>query len=450
MREDPPSRYFSTAFARDVIAHGLLLIFISAVWIESDAYRYVALAALLPVTVIYFRSDFRSEDKPLIGYIGLLCIAWGIYVATRFLYDATVYSEAGIGSSEGIYLFPLFYTISGYALLVGIRRPFIAVVAFVLISFIVAAVSFDPMAIVEGRRAEVVLHENPIHAATAQGMVVLCMLPFASYLLRRDDMRGTLRAGLVVLSFAILFLGLANIYALESKGVWVALAAALPVQLLLIATMHSARRGVLAILGLAFAAVVVTVFVAWDGIRTVAGDTAEAMMELLSAIADGSGLLESMGHAIRDYTVPESLRERLMLWASAILIWAEAPIFGQGVTWLDKWQTRAYPAADYNLLHNGYLEIAIRYGVVGLIFYAVLFSWVIRQVWRAKREGIIDSSAFNAFFCVFLFFCVTIFSNSNIRLAIGESYLWFCGAFGFYCFYRRQRQGCVSKPTTWI
>ncbi|WP_274424157.1 O-antigen ligase family protein [Chelativorans sp. YIM 93263] len=442
-------RSAAAGVARELAGCVAVLVFISAIWHESDAYRYIAIATLIPVTLYYFRAEFFSSEKVLIGYMGFLCISWGLYVTARFLYDYSINKNFGIGSSEGIYTLSVFYSITGYAIFVFVRRPIFAVLAFVLISFLVVLYSFDLSALLEGRRPSLIFHDNPIHTSVAQGMIILCVLPFMSYLLCTSDMRAELRIGLVIISIATLFFGLANIYALKSKGVWLALIVALPIQLLLIVAMHSARRNLVAVMSLVFVALVITVVVAWDGIQAVAGDTAQKTAELLSDILGGAGVLQSMDQAIQDDTVPRGLRERLMLWASAILIWAENPIWGQGVTWLDEWQTRAYPDANHNLLHNGYLEIAIRYGIMGLIFYGVLYSWTIRQVWRAKREGIIDPAAFNAYIGVFLFFCLTILSNSNVRLAIGESYMWFSAAFGFYCFYHLQRRGCV-QVRTWM
>ena len=432
---------------KELFAYLVILVFISAVWFESDAYRYAALG-LLPVTAYYFYYDLLSKDKVLIGYAGFLCLGWAFYVAIRFAYSLIFHIRYGIGSSEGIYLFPLFYPISGYALFMFVPRPIIVVCTFVLTSFLMTLLSFDLSAIIEAHRADVVLQDNPIHAAVAQGMIVLCMLPFTSYLLRNEEMRRDLRDGLIVISIATLLIGLANIYALQSKGVWLALAIALPVELVLIATLRGTRRLIL-ISGFFFVLAVVGVMVAWDGILAVAGHTMEAAEKLLSDMFAGANLLQSMDHAIHDETIPRSFRERLMLWASALLIWMKEPVFGHGVAWMHEWRTRAYPSADYNLLHNGYLEIAIRYGIAGLVFYAVLFSWVIRQVWRARREDVIDPAAFHAYISVFLFFCITIFSNSNIRLAIGESYVWFAAAFGFYCYYQRQKRGLV-KVTTWM
>jgi O-antigen ligase len=446
----PSSQSDRSALIRlvELPAYAAVLIFISAIWYESDAYRYVALATLVPTTAYYFYRDFLSDEKVLIGYVGLLCLGWSLYVGARFAYIYLFHEDLGIGSSEGIYLFPLLYPISGYALFLCIRRPLVVVCAFVLISFLVALYSLDFSALVEGERAKLILQHNPIHAAAAQGMIALCMLPFASYLMRTDDMSRALRIGFAVLSLATLLLCLVNIYTLQSKGVWLALAVAFPFQLLLIGSLRAQRRRIV-ITASALAAVAAVAVIAWDGIFAVAGETAEATGRLLSDAFGGAGLFQGMDHAIRNEDLPGSFRERLMLWASALLIWMQNPIFGRGVVWLHEWGARAYPAADYNLMHNSYLEIAIRYGIAGLVFYAVLFAWVIGQVWRASRKGVIDPAAFDAYVAVFLFFCITMGSNSNFRLAIGESYLWFAAAIGFYCYYRLQERNLV-KVTTWM
>ncbi len=279
--------------------------------------------------------------------------------------------------------------------------------------------------------------------------MVLCMLPFASYLLRTGGVHSTLRSSLIVIAVVTLFVALANVYALKSKGVWLALAVALPAQLLYMTTTHGARRRLVVPIGVVAIAVAVTVSFAWHGIWAATDDTALAVGELWSEVTGSAGVARGVDHMIHNEAAPGGVRERLMLWASAVLIWAENPIFGKGVAWLIDWQTRVYPDADYSLLHNGYLEIAIRYGVVGLAFYALLFAWTVRQVWRAKREGIVDPAAFSTYTAVLLFFAITILSNSNVRLAIGESFMWFSAAFGFYCYYRRQQEGRI-KVTTWI
>jgi len=100
-------------------------------------------------------------------------------------------------------------------------------------------------------------------------------------------------------------------------------------------------------------------------------------------------------------------------------------------------------------MHSGYLEIGMRYGLVGLLFYFTIFSWATYRVVQAYRHRLIDASAMQCFVVTMIFFAITILSNSNNRLAIGESYMWFAIGFGFYCYYRLQQRGLV-RPRTYF
>ena len=78
-------------------------------------------------------------------------------------------------------------------------------------------------------------------------------------------------------------------------------------------------------------------------------------------------------------------------------MWGRHPIFGAGSSWLTEWQDRTYRPEIYNIFHNGYLEVAVRYGIVGLAFYAFLFAWAARQVLQAARAGLIVRSAWRCY-----------------------------------------------------
>lgn len=434
---------------REVLSCAALLVFISAVWIEWDAYRYIGAILVILAIRKYFTKERAKEDKILIGSVGILCIAWGIYVAVRMLVSVLFYPDRGIGTSEGIYLFPIFYTLTGYALLTRIKRPDIAVYSFVVVCFLVILTSADFLAILGGNRSHAMFHKNTIHAAVAQGFILLCILPILAHLLHVAKIRPAVKIGFLLIGVAITFLSFACIHALRSKGVWLALAIALPLQFFLIVSGYGARRTLLLLATFVLALFVLGAAIAWDDIWAVAGDTFVGAISIGSDILHGRGVIETLDRAIQERSVPPNFRERLMLWVSALQIWSQEPTFGHGVAWLHKWQARAYQETNFNLLHNGYLEIAVRYGLIGLSFYSLLFSWTTYQVWRATREGLTVPAAFHAYLGVLVFFCLTILSNSNIRLALGESYMWFAAAFGFYCFYQRQRAG-FSMPRSWI
>lgn len=406
----------------------LMLVFVSAVWFESDAYRYAGvLLSLIGLTHYYL-----NPDKPSIGLMEQLCIAWACYVGLRLSYNFIFYRELGLGSAEGIYLLPMLYSTVGYAFLVFSTRPFLLASAFISVSCLTAVASLDLSALQTGYRAWSGFHQNPIHAAIGMGMIVLCMLPFAYEAMRHTRIRVNNRWGLATMAIATFFLGIANIFGLQSKGVWLSLGVALPLQAMVVSGLSKDRLVLHLTLGCVIAGIA-SVTLLGDGIWTVAEGTFRATLSLTSDIGAGGGLMDSVARAINDPDTPTGFRERLMLWASAVEIWARAPLFGHGVGWLHFWQDRAYPQIDFNLLHNGYLEIAIRYGITGLVFYFAFFTWAARRVWQACRRGLISPAAVQSYVPLLVFFAMTITTNSNVRLAIGESFMWCAASFAFYC-----------------
>ena len=110
-----------------------------------------------------------------------------------------------------------------------------------------------------------------------------------------------------------------------------------------------------------------------------------------------------------------------------------------GVAWEALWETTSSAGVGYHLMHNGYLEVAVRYGLVGLGFYAVLMVWSLRQAFACRARGLIPSSALVLYVTATAFFALTMLTNSNNRLAIGESFMLVAAGFGFCCFYRLQQ-----------
>jgi len=427
------------------IAAGIaILVFVSAVWRESDAYRYVGLALVFAALIRYVRIDFWDyRIKPSFGWAGTMCIGWAAYVAVRFLYSQLFHPELGRGTAEGVYLLPVFYTTTGYALFLYARRPFVLAVMFMAISALVLAfgIDFDFQATT---RARTLLHNNPIHASVAAGFIALCAIPFALHVANRGDLKPSIRVLLEVLAGITFVVALLVIYNLWSKGVWLAMTVSLPVLTATILATEENRYG----RKLVTAALLVTLAGAahnYEMLHDTAAATVDTSISLLHDIFAGNGIVASMDGLIADASRPHSDSERMMLWVSALNIWEANPVFGAGISWLHEWQNRPYQQVSYNILHNGYLEIAVRYGIVGLAFYAVLSGWAIRKVWLASRAGLIDRAAFQCYIATMTYFAVTLLSNSNNRLAIGESYMWFAAGLGFYCHFLLQRHGRFSS-----
>lgn len=421
----------------ELIAAISLLVFMSTVWVETDAYRYIALGFVVAALIRYARTDFWKYEKPMVGWAGLLCVAWTFYVLARFAYIYLFYPEMGTGSAEGIYLFPLFYPTLGFALLLFIRRPFLIAVAFMAISLVILIFGFH-YDLLWNERAVTLLQHNPIHAAVSSGFIALCAMAFGIHTLNCNTLDTRARVVLCLLALATFIAALIAIYSLYSKGVWLAMAIAFPTFVVLVALTDKSQTSRMAAL-VCILIGLLSVFAGEHILQRVGGNTANTSWELLSDLKTGDNIMQDFDKAIKNPETGLSERERLMIWANTLHIWHKNPIFGAGVSWLHYWEKRPYQQTDFTLLHNGYLEIAIRYGFLGLLFYGVLTVWAVRCTWQATRAGLIDSAAFQCYVATLVFFAVTILSNSNVRLAIGESYMALAFGFAFYCQYLLQQ-----------
>lgn len=415
-----------------------VLVMVSAVWIETDAYRFAALALTIPALYRYFRTDFwHYAARPYIGPVGMLCLFWGAYVAIRFVYDYLLYPEHGMGSSEGIYLFTLLYPAMGAAILVYCRRQFVIATAFMIFSLSALTLG-NSFSSGDEQRALTLLHNNPIHASVGAGFIALCSIPYLLHVLGRPGLGRVMRLALSLLSCATFVAALLVVYSSMSKGVWLALSVALPLLAIIIVLTDSGRWGKWMALAI-IAAGAVAMAAKFEVFSTVAGPTVQTSLALTEGAISGEGLRNTIDDLIASPATPISARERLMLWANGLDIWERHLVFGAGIGWMHEWESRPYQETSFNLLHNGYMEIVVRYGLVGLMFYLALFAWCSRRVWLAAQAGVIDVTAFPTYLCTLIFFAITLLSNSNIRLAIGEAYMWIAAGYGFYCHYLLQQ-----------
>tara|TARA_R110002020_G_scaffold367683_3_gene579551 strand:+ start:12039 stop:14138 length:2100 start_codon:yes stop_codon:yes gene_type:complete len=427
-----------------------VLLMLSVLWTESDAYRFAGIGLLISGLWVYFTRDLWRYDKPLIGLAGIACIGWASYVALRFGYTVLVHPQAGTGSAEGIYLFPLFYSTVGFAIWLFCLRPFQLVLAFMLGSLCFLGIFTDYSGIASDM-AITLAHNNTIHASVASGMILICAVAFSVHIVNTAGRKAAEKGLLVALGAGVILLALINIMTLNSKGVWLAMTIAMPTLLSGLFLGRTGRTGpriAAIIFVLLLGGVVATLFS--DRLITVAGPTVTAGQSLLKDIAAGTGIIGSMENAIASPDIPTSVRERLELWLAALTIWSSSPILGAGVGWLSEWEKLAQAGQlKYNLLHNGFLELGVRYGILGLMFYGSLFGWAVRKVFFAARHALIAPEAAHCYLAVLVFFLVTNLTNSNIRLAIGESSMWLLVSFAFYCSYRLQEKG-IERPRTWF
>ena len=430
-----------------VAATVLLMAFASAIWVESDAYRVAGVILVVAGQVHYFRKDFWTYSKPLVGWAGLACVAWTFYVVARFAYSYLVHPGAGIGTSEAIYFLPLLYPPMGYALYLFFPRALPAIVLFMAISLVAMMADFDLGTVLAGERPWTWLHNNPIHASLAYGFVLIFSIPFTGYFIDRKDMSPGIRYALIALGALNFAMAMTSVLFLRSKGVWLALGIAFPVLVLAIALTERAR--IVRIVAAAYLGVAILVAVAFsEVILTSIEPTVEMIGSLQGAVASGEGLVSGMDR-IAGTVASTSDWQRVALWSNALWLWLQDPFIGKGIGWLHIWAERPHELPATNLLHNSYFEILVRYGVIGLIFYVGLFAWATVQVWRAVREGLLPAGAFQAYLAALVYFAVAMFTNSNIRLAIGESYMWLAAGFGFYSYYLLQAAGRF-QPRTYL
>lgn len=440
---------------QSIVAGIAVLLFLSAIWMESDIYRYAGGLLIVGALYNFFRKDMWRYSRIYIGYGGLFCLFWALYVGGRFAYDIMVHPERGSGSAEGIYLFSVFYPALGYALWRYCRHPFPIVVSAIVISLIALIASTNFSQMLDGNQLMSVAHNNTIHAANACGFILIFAICFADHLSVKTGHNATLKIPLLLLTLTVGTLAMLNVLTLGSKGVWLSMFFVLPFLAMGISLRDVSRKQGLSgrSIGLVATVLIAGALGVWaflPQLQLRASGTVTTIMSFFESTLSGVGPVTVIETFADSPDVPTSLRERLLLWSSALAIWQEYPWFGAGVSWRSIWNDNTAALTErYNIFHNGYLEILVRYGLTGLAAYAVMLSYAMRKVYCAARSGLVGRSTFVCYSAAVLFFLLGNLTNSNIRLAIGESFLWFAVGFGFYCSYLLQERG-IERPKSWI
>ena len=405
----------------------MTLILVSALWVETDAYRYVVLVLAL----IGFLTWATYYDRPSIRWPEILCFSWVAFVLTRFAVDLFISGGSETGSAEGIYLFPFLFSSVAYAYVphpASIRR---AVRPFMLISLAALAATVPFSQPLGDGRHEFLFMNNTIHSSVGAGFILLAALNFANLVLRQDS--GWSRIVWIIVASLTIALAAAGIFLALSKGVWLALVAALAVQAVFqLAGMARYRATVV---GATILALAICAGLVWQQVWDTVAPTAHTVTTIIQGVLETGDLGGAVQQAIASSQTPQSANERLMLWTNGLAAWAHNIPFGNGLYWESIFMSGPYKEVGYNLLHNGYLEIAVRYGLVGLAFYGFFFIWPVVQSRRAWRAGMVARETYGYMLVATVFFLVTLLSNSNNRLAIGESFMIIGPAFGFLCYF---------------
>jgi hypothetical protein len=70
------------------------------------------------------------------------------------------------------------------------------------------------------------------------------------------------------------------------------------------------------------------------------------------------------------------------------------------------------------------------------------------SVWRAFRSGFIPRAAFHTYMLGLFYFALTLLSNSNNRLAIGESLALLSSAFACWCNMQLSAKSAAAQEQT--
>lgn len=424
---------------------------LSPAFIESDAYRYAG--ALLYLVALYYYL-LKSQTFKL-GWMGWLCIGWGLYVLARFLFIYFDTPEHEKGSSEWLYIFPLLFPLFGLAL--TLYKPqiekVIATFFIVAILFLLWTTNFPD--ILAGQPIIPMIQNNRIHGAVACGLIMISAFFWMMHYAPSGPRTSSIASLSIGLAPVIILLCLLNIFGSKSKGVWLAVVFTFPLMYLLAQTYLKKRLSIL--IGLAVVVVSIgLVVVFWNNIYETAGPTVAAVGTVVEDATSGADLGDVVTTTVGSDETPESMNERVQIWSNAWEIICSAPLVGQGNNWLPMWKSTRYANVGFTLMHNGYLEIAIRHGALGLLVMVVMLGMFLGTVRRAQKRGIISLQALHCYYVCIAFFSITLLSNSNNRLAIGEMFSIMTGAIAFFCHIQLQAldrkagsaDGDTARPAT--
>ncbi|OCJ08550.1 hypothetical protein A6U86_28120 [Rhizobium sp. AC27/96] len=417
------------------IIGGLWLVVMSASLIESYAYRYAGVLLLILSLISYL----RSSSRPSIDWRGWLCLAWGTYALLRFSLQFALLSDHPIGDRDLLFLMPLVFPPLAYALFLcwsHLERLIAVYFGFALIVLLWGARVSEVAA---GNTVIPLIQHNQIHGAVCCGMIFIGTVFWLLYYLTEGAGRRTMRIYASVLSPLICLLCLIGIYGAKSKGVWLSLLPVLPILAFL--TLRSLKQRLAVPLVLASLALLAAgAYAVRDNIDHTAGATVSAALAMFKDAGTTEPIGQAVSRSIESGSTPLAMSERLQLWSNAWELFSTAPIFGWGTEWLTRWPHTRYPNVGYTFMHNGYLEILIRHGIFGAVVLGAMLTCFCASVWRAANRGIIPRHAMYAYFLILFFFSLTILSNSNNRLASGESLSILTAAFALACELRIRRQ----------
>lgn len=413
----------------------------SATLIEDDAYRYSGI--LLFAYGLY--RYLAMNPRPAVGFAAWLCVGWGSYAMGRFVLQYLLQAGHPEGDGELIYAMPLAFPSLAFAMFIGWQRMQRVIAAYFGVALATLLLTTRYRAILAGETVRPLIQHNQIHGAVCCGVILIAASFWLIHCRKCPGVSARLRAYASIVAPLVILLCLFCIYGAKSKGVWLALGISAPLLLLSIVGWFRSKAGLL-FTGCVLLFLAVGGYLVWGNLEKTAGPTTVATMGLFENIVSGEPVGTAVAHRIDDATTPRAMDERLQLWSNAWELIASAPLFGLGNAWEPRWHQTYYKSVDYNAMHNGYLEILVRYGVAGSVFMALVAIVMLREVARAARLGLVPAAAYHAYLLIQIFFAITLLSNSNNRLAIGETIIMLSFTFALACNLRfRASKGRIGE-----
>lgn len=420
----------------------LWLAAISPMLIESDTYRYASLILVL-IALYYYITE---PERPRANWLAWLCLGWGLYVSARYtlIYLTTPHHDSG--ASEWLYAFPVLFPILGvaFALYETEMEKIVAGFFLIALAMLAVTVSIDIPQIVSGEAVRPLIMHNQIHGAVACGLIFVATTFWLLHYLTSPSGNPAFARVAYIVSPILMVLCLVAIYGAKSKGVWLALGITLPL-LGFAASRYFKVRTAILMIGCAATLLIAGLYTVRHNIDRTAGPTAQAALSMIGHVVDSHDVSQTMTQTISSSATPTSMDERLQLWSNAWEVFSAAPALGWCNQWMERWSQARYSSVPYTLMHNGYLEILVRFGLIGALIMTIILVGLARSVWQASREGVIPRAAMHAYLVCLFFFALTLLSNSNNRLAIGESLALISSAFACWCSLRLSKASATAN-----
>ncbi|PZM11518.1 O-antigen ligase family protein [Rhizobium tubonense] len=421
----------------------LWLLVASPVFVESDTYRYAS-AILAIIALVHY---LKMEDRPRTNLLGWLCMGWGLYVVVRFAAIYFMTPGHDLGASDWLFAFPFFFPILGVAFGLYEAQFERIVAAFFVVAVVMLVTTTHFQLIFAGETVKPLIMNNQIHGAVACGLILIsASFWLLHYMTNKSSNPAFARFAYFAAPLIIIVCFIA-IYGAKSKGVWLALIVTLPIVGLVALTYLRRKMGVVIIV-CAAALLLAGIYTVRHNLNKTAGPTVTAAITMLEGIDDGRDVSGVVAGAIASTATPFSMDERLQLWYNAGELISAAPWFGWENQWLERWHQTRYANVQYTLLHNGYLEMLVRFGAFGAFVMTTILASLVVSVWRAFRSGLIPRAVLHTYALGLLFFAFTLLSNSNNRLAIGESLALLSSAFACWCNMRINLKPTIAHEST--